>query len=128
MLKKRALEELENEKSVAECTQPADLVLEYSPDMLKLMSVTNAVTTRNVNAFVSTSHVSFPSLSNGLMSYFQFVKQIEEAGNQEVTVYERRFHPGYLNEPKTVKLDEISPTPKLKVGDVSSTKVSNQGT
>jgi len=117
-LKERAKEEFENEKSVANCTQPADLVLEYSPDMLKLMYIRNDVTLRNVSAFVSRSHVCFPSLSTGLMSYFQFVKQTEEAGRQEVTVYERRFDPGYLNVPKTVNVDDVSPTPKLKVGDV----------
>ena len=118
MLKERAREEFEHEKSVADCDQPADLVSEYSPDMLKLMSVTNDVTMRNVHTFVSRSHVMFPSVSTGLMSYFQFVKQTEGAGTTGVTVYERRFDPGYLNEPKTVNVDEVSPTPKLKVGDV----------
>ena len=112
------MEEWENEKSVRECAQPAALLLEYSPDMLKLKSVTNDVTMRNVSAFVSRSHVMFMSLTTGLNSYFQFVKQTEEPGTQEVTVYERRFDPGYLNEPETVNVKDLSPTPKLKVGDV----------
>lgn len=118
-MKKRAVEEEQNEKSVADCNQPADLVMDSSPDMQKLISVTDVHPTRGGNGFVpSTSHVGFPSWKTGVISYFQFVKQTEQAGNKAVTVVERRFHGGYVNKPKTVNVDEVSPAPKLKVGDV----------
>ena len=88
--------------------------------MLKLLSVPSVNLTRGGEKARAPpkSHVDFSPVILGGKSFYQFVKQIGETGGKEVSVLERRFHESYCGQPIKVKPEDLSPIPKLKIGDV----------